>query len=134
MGGVELKLLLDTHIWLWYLQGNNRLSKNLQELMSSSDTELWLSPISVWETLILAEKGRIELDSEPVVWVKKYLRSLDFKEARLTYEISMRSRQLELSHQDPADRFIAATAVELDLTLATMDRRLVSLNWLSTIS
>ncbi len=134
MGGIELKLLLDTHIWLWYLQGNNRLSENLQELMSASDTELWLSPISVWETLILAEKGRIELDSEPIVWVKKYLRSLDFKEARLTYEISMRSRQLELSHQDPADRFIAATAVELDLTLATMDRRLVSLNWLLTIS
>ncbi|WP_026102343.1 type II toxin-antitoxin system VapC family toxin [Pleurocapsa sp. PCC 7319] len=129
-----MKLLLDTHIWLWYLQGNNRLSENLQELMSASDTELWLSPISVWETLILAEKGRIELDSEPIVWVKKYLRSLDFKEARLTYEISMRSRQLELSHQDPADRFIAATAVELDLTLATMDRRLVSLNWLLTIS
>ena len=129
-----MKLLLDTHIWLWYLQGNDRLSDNLQQIMASSDTELWLSPISVWETLILAEKGRIELNSEPIVWVKRYLRSLDFKEARLTYEIAMRSRQLELSHQDPADRFIAATAMELELILATVDRRLLELNWLSTIS
>lgn len=102
--------------------------------MASSDTELWLSPISIWETLVLAEKGRIELNSEPIVWVKRYLRSLDLKEARLSYEIAMRSRQLELSHQDPADRFIAATAIELELTLATVDRRLLGLNWLSAIS
>lgn len=129
-----MKLLLDTHIWLWYLQGSDRLSDNLQQIMASSDTELWLSPISVWETLVLAEKGRIELNSEPIVWVKRYLRSLDLKEARLTYEIAMRSRQLELSHQDPADRFIVATAIELELTLATVDRRLLELNWLSTIS
>ena len=129
-----MKLLLDTHIWLWYLQGNDRLSNNLQQIIASSDTELWLSPISVWETLVLAEKARIALNSEPIVWVKRYLRSLDFIEARLTYEIAMRSRQLELSHQDPADRFIAATAIELELTLATVDRRLLGLNWLSTIS
>jgi len=129
-----LKLLLDTHIWLWYLQGNDRLSDNLQQIIASPDTELWLSPISVWETLVLAEKERIELSCEPIVWVKRYLRSLDFKEARLTYEIAMRSRQIELSHQDPADRFIAATAIELKLTLATVDRRLLGLNWLPTIS
>jgi PIN domain nuclease of toxin-antitoxin system len=129
-----LKLLLDTHIWLWYLQGSDRLSDNLQQIMASSDTELWLSPISVWETLILAEKGRIELNSEPIVWVKRYLRSLDFKEARLTHEIAMRSRKLELSHQDPADRFIVATAIKLELTLATVDSRLLELSWLSTIS
>lgn len=129
-----MKLLLDTHIWLWYLQGNNRLSDNLQQIIASSDTELWLSPISVWETLVLAEKGRIKLNSEPLVWVKRYLRSLDINEARLTYDIAMRSRQLELSHQDPADRFIAATAIELELILATVDRRLLELTWLSTIS
>lgn len=129
-----MKLLLDTHIWLWYLQGSDRLSDNLQEIMAAPDTELWLSPISVWETIVLAEKGRIELNSEPTVWVKRYLRSLDLKEARLTYEIAMRSRQLKLSHQDPADRFIAATALELELTLATVDRRLLSLSWLKTIS
>jgi PIN domain nuclease of toxin-antitoxin system len=58
---------------------------------------------------------------------------LDVKEARLTYEIVMLSRQLELPHQDPADRFIAATAVHLDLALATVDNRLVGFDWLSTL-
>ena len=129
-----MKLLLDTHIWLWYLQGNSRLSENLRQIMNSPDTELWLSPISVWETIVLAEKGRIELNSDPQVWVKRYLRSLDVKEARITHEIAMRSRSIQLSHQDPADRFITATAIELDLTLATVDKRLLGLDWLSTVS
>ena len=129
-----MKLLLDTHIWLWYLQGNHRLSENLRQIMNLPDTELWLSPISIWETIVLAEKGRIELNCNPQVWVKRYLCSLDFKEARITHEIAMRSRSIELSHQDPADRFIAATAVELDLTLATVDKRLLGLDWLPTIS
>ena len=128
-----LRVLLDTHIWLWYLLGDNKLSANLQKIIASQENELWLSPISVWETLILAEKGRLELNCEPITWVKKYLRILDVKEARLTYEIVMLSRQLELPHQDPADRFIAATAVHLDLALATVDTRLVGFDWLSTL-
>ncbi len=133
MGSIKLNILLDTHIWLWYLLGNNRLSTNLRNIIASEQNELWLSPISVWETIVLAEKGRLELNSEPIVWVKKYLRILDVKEARLTYEIAMLSRQLELSHQDPADRFIAATAVHHDFVLATVDNRLTKLDWLSTI-
>ncbi len=133
MGELELKVLLDTHIWLWYLLGDDKLSTNLQATISSQKNELWLSPISVWETLVLAEKGRLELDSEAITWVKRYLRMLDVKEARLTYEIAMLSRQLDLSHQDPADRFIAASAIHYNLILATVDNRLVGLDWLKTI-
>lgn len=133
MGELELKVLLDTHIWLWYLLGDEKLSTNLQVIISSEKNELWLSPISVWETLVLAEKGRLELDSEAITWVKRYLRILDVKEARLTYEIAMLSRQLDLSHQDQADRFIAASAIHYNLILATVDSRLVGLDWLKTI-
>ncbi len=133
MGELELKVLLDTHIWLWYLLGDDKLSTNLQAIVASKKNELWLSPISVWETLVLAEKGRLELDSEAITWVKRYLRILDVKEARLTYEIAILSRQLDLSHQDPADRFIAASAIHYNLILATVDSRLVGLDWLKTI-
>lgn len=133
MGSIKLKILLDTHIWLWYLLGNDRLSINLRTIIASEQNELWLSPISVWETIVLAEKGRLELNSEPIIWVKRYLRVLDVKEARLTYEIATLSRELELSHQDPADRFIAATAIHHNFTLATVDRRLTRLDWLPSI-
>ena len=133
MGEHELKVLLDTHIWLWYLLGDEKLSANLRKIIVSEKNELWLSPISVWETLVLAEKGRLELNSEAIAWVKRYLKVLDVKEARLTYEIAILSRQLDFSHQDPADRFIAASAIHYDLILATVDSRLVGLDWLKTI-
>jgi PIN domain nuclease of toxin-antitoxin system len=133
MGGFELRILLDTHIWLWYLLGNERLSKNLRVIIHNQDNELWLSPISVWETVILAEKGRIELNSQPITWTKRYLKILEVKEARLTYEIALLSRELDFNHQDPADRFIAATAIKLNLHLATADQRLTEISWLSTI-
>jgi PIN domain nuclease of toxin-antitoxin system len=129
-----LNILLDTHIWLWYLQGSDRLSKQLKEELEKPDNELWLSPITIWEVMVLAEKGKIELSTQPATWVKKYLRSLDFKEAQLTVEIAIKSRQISLPHQDPADRFIAATALEYKLTLATVDQHLCNLESVSTIN
>jgi PIN domain nuclease of toxin-antitoxin system len=64
-----MKLLLDTHIWLWYLLGDNRLSGELKSLIANPTTELWLSPISIWETVILAEKRRISLQPNTNEWI-----------------------------------------------------------------
>jgi PIN domain nuclease of toxin-antitoxin system len=133
MEGFKLKVLLDTHIWLWYLLGDEQLSANLQQIIQDKNNELWLSPISVWETIVLAEKGRIKLNCEAAIWVKRYLKILEIKEARLTHEIALLSRELDFKHQDPADRFIAATAINLNLCLATVDRSLKQLDWLPTI-
>jgi PIN domain nuclease of toxin-antitoxin system len=129
-----VKLLLDTHIWIWYLLGNDRLSANLQTAIADETIELWLSPISIWETLLLAEKGRISLEPNPFDWVKNSLRQLETIEAPLSHEIAVLSRQIELDYQDPGDRFLAATAVHLQLTLATVDARLVQASWLDTLS
>lgn len=70
-----MKLLLDTHIWIWYLLGNPRLSETLQEAISEETNELWLSPISIWEALLLAEKGRLILEPTPTQWVQNSLRN-----------------------------------------------------------
>ena len=75
----------------------------------------------------------IQLDRKPNVWLKKYLRSLDIREAPLSFEIAIASREIELPHQDPADRFIAATAIVCDLTLATADRFLLACKRLSCL-
>lgn len=74
-----MKLLLDTHIWIWYLLGNLNLSDNLQKAISDERNELWLSPISIWETLLLAEKGRLMLKPTPEQWVQNSLQQLDTK-------------------------------------------------------
>ena len=74
-----MKLLLDTHIWLWYLLGNPKLSIELQQFINAETTELWLSPISIWETIILAEKGKIILQPNAEQWIDRALTTLDIK-------------------------------------------------------
>jgi PIN domain nuclease of toxin-antitoxin system len=129
-----VKLLLDTHIWLWYLLGDERLSTNLQTVIAEETNELWLSPISIWETLILAEKGRISLQPNAVAWIDLALQTLEILEAPLVHQIAILSRHIELPQQDPADRFIAATAVHYNLKLATVDSNLTGVSWLQTLS
>jgi len=134
MGSTSVKLLLDNHIWLWYQLGDDRLSLQLQSAIADSSTELWLSPISIWETLLLAEKKRISLKPEARIWIGLALNNLETREATLNHDIALLSRQNELPHQDPADRFIAASAIFYELTLATVDQNLVGCSWLPTMS
>jgi len=120
-----VKLLLDTHVWLWSLLAPERISRRIAGELQSVRNELWLSPISVWEAAVLAEKGRVELDDEPRAWIGWALQRVPMKEAPLTREVALQSRAVDLPHDDPADRFLAATARVLDLTLVTADRRLL---------
>jgi PIN domain nuclease of toxin-antitoxin system len=91
-----------------------------------SEPELWLSPITLWEALILAERGRLELEGDPQPWIDEALRRAPLHEAPITHEIARESRSVQLPHDDPADRFLAATARVLNLTLVTADRRLIA--------
>ncbi len=129
-----MKLLLDTHIWLWYALGNPQLLDNLRSIIASDATELWLSPISVWEVMLLAEKGQISLQSSPTDWINQSLELLSIRETPLNHQIAILSRQIDLPHQDPADRFIVATAVYYELQLATVDVNLTSATWLKSVS
>jgi PIN domain nuclease of toxin-antitoxin system len=120
-----VKLLLDTHIWLWSLLEPERLAPVVAGHLEAEDAELWLSPISVWETLVLAEKGRLQLDGRPEEWIERRLREQPMRDAPLTRQVALQSRTVDLTHGDPADRFLAATAVVYDLVLVTADARLV---------
>lgn len=120
-----MKLLLDTHIWLWALLEPERLSPAVRTALESNENELWISPISVWEALLLAERGRVRVATAPTEWVEAMVRAVPRREAALTHDIAVASRQLTLSHEDPADRFLAATAQVMGLTLVTADERLI---------
>ncbi|MBF0229213.1 MAG: type II toxin-antitoxin system VapC family toxin [Desulfamplus sp.] len=119
-----MKYLLDTHIWLWSLLEPDKLDANVVKVLENKDNELFISPITVWETLILAEKKRIELLPSPNEWIAEALKKSPVKEAQLSHSIAIKSRTLELPHKDPADRFIAATALENDFILITEDEKL----------
>jgi PIN domain nuclease of toxin-antitoxin system len=120
-----MKLLLDTHVWLWSLLEPTRLRGEVVKLLRSKDTEKWLSPISVWETLILADRGRLALKPDPEAWIRSQLQRAPVRQIHLDHEIAIQSRRLRTRHQDPADRFIAATARVHELTLVTADDNLL---------
>ena len=119
-----MKYLLDTHIWLWSLLAPEKIKSSIAQVLEDKENELFISPITVWETLVLAEKGRIELTPSPKEWIAEALKQSPVKEAELSHRIAIKSRDIELPHQDPADRFIAATAWENDLILITEDKKI----------
>lgn len=121
-----MKLLLDTHIWLWALLEPERLAGGVRAALQAPENELWLSPISVWEAMILAERGHLSVTSGAQGWVRQMVDAIPRREAPLTHDIALMSRTLSLPHHDPADRFLAATARVLELTLVTADERLLA--------
>jgi PIN domain nuclease of toxin-antitoxin system len=127
-----LKILLDTHIWLWIQDDPDRIGRSLRNELRKPENESFLSPISTWEALILQSKGRISMRRDPAEWVAR--NTAPFREAPLTHEIALVSQQISLGHRDPADRFLVATAKVLGLTLATADAKLLGFGDIATIA
>jgi PIN domain nuclease of toxin-antitoxin system len=122
-----VNLLLDTHIWVWSHVQPERLGKRVTAALEDSSNQLWLSPISIWEFLLLAERGRVRVRDRtaPSEWIDAALARAPMHDAPLNREVAVRSRGVRLEHDDPADRFLAATADVYELTLVTADERLL---------
>ena len=119
-----MKLLMDTHIWLWLFREPKRLGRRTFRELTDGKNDLWLSPISTWEVLTLYQKRKIKFSDDIAEWITRAV--VGTKEAPLTHEIALAARQFPFN-QDPADRMLAATGLVLDLTLVTADERLLGL-------
>ncbi len=129
-----MKLLLDTHIWLWSLLEPNRLTRRVANALEEPANELWLSPISTWEVLMLVERGRLVLPENVEEWIATAMKRAPLKEAPVTHEVALETLRVRLPHRDPADMFLAATARVFALTLVTADERLIGSRELSTLA
>jgi PIN domain nuclease of toxin-antitoxin system len=123
---------LDTHIWIWLVEGSERLGANAAKELADAANELWLSPVSTWEVLMLHRKKRLSLPTDPDRWLPQALAGIQ-RHAPLTHEIVLAAGKLSL-HPDPADRFLAATAQVNDLVLVTADPRLLGLGRIRTLA
>ncbi|MGH9362656.1 MAG: type II toxin-antitoxin system VapC family toxin [Thermoanaerobaculia bacterium] len=126
--------LLDTHIWFWYLTGSQRLPAGLRRAIDRSAEPAWISPVSIWELGLLEDRGRVKLDGPLRGWVADARERFPVQDAPLTDEVALASLEISLPHRDPADHFLAATAMVYRLTLATVDERLIGAGWLATVS
>jgi PIN domain nuclease of toxin-antitoxin system len=129
-----MKLLLDSHIWVWTVLERHRLSNQVEATLRAPGNEWWLSAATFWEVMILNQKKRMEFDPDVNTWIRRTLETRPVQEAPITREIAILSRTLELGTEDPVDRFLAATAIVYDLTLVTADRQLIACPSIRTLA
>lgn len=121
-------IVLDTHVLLWWLSSPEKLSKKAGKAIDEAikHQEILISSISVLEIYTLVKKGRLELNTLPDSWLQK-VENLPFvRFIPVDNKIAVQSVDLpELSHKDPADRIIIATALNTGAKLVTSDREIL---------
>ncbi len=129
-------IVLDTHVWVWWLSESQALSPKVQKLLTEAQAKqaIFISSISVWEVAQLASRGRLKLTMDPGDWIAQ-TESLSFINfVPIDNRIALRSVQLPHPlHQDPADRIIMATAMILGMPLITKDEKISRYPHLKTI-
>ncbi|GLH95758.1 type II toxin-antitoxin system VapC family toxin [Phytohabitans aurantiacus] len=111
-----MRLLLDTHVVLWWLADDPTLSDTLKSVLDG-EPDVYLSPVSVWEIAIKQAAGKIK---EPADLAER-LRNSGFKELGVTAEHAVAAGRLPMLHRDPFDRMLVAQARCADLMLVTRD-------------
>ena len=119
-------ILLDTHIWVWWVQGDPRLGAGrLRHIKASEADGLGVSAISCWEVAKLVELGRLILNMSLLDWIRGGLAYPGVQLVNLTPEIAVESTTLPGTfHKDPADQILVATARILDCPIVTLDSKI----------
>jgi PIN domain nuclease of toxin-antitoxin system len=116
-----MKLLLDTHIFLWYISGDSRLPTVMKDSIRDPDNEAYLSVVSVWEAIIKHQLGKLPLPQPPEIYLPEHRRLHLIDSLSVDEESVMRLAGLPPLHRDPFDRLLVCQAIEHNLTIATVD-------------
>ena len=116
-----MKLLLDTHVFLWFISGDSKLPTEMGDSIRDSENEVYLSVVSIWESIIKYQLGKLTLPESPDIYLpqKRKLHqifSLSVDEASVT-----QLAQLPPLHRDPFDRLLICQALHYNLILVTVD-------------
>jgi PIN domain nuclease of toxin-antitoxin system len=118
-----VRLLLDTHAFLWWVMDDPRLSGPARQVLGEAANEVWLSAASALEVAMKAQRGRLRLPQAPERFVPRQLQANGFHPLPIRIEHALRVGSLPEHHRDPFDRLLIAQAVEDSLTIVTMDPR-----------
>ena len=121
-------ILLDTHIWVWWVARPDRLQAKHRDLLErGADRVFGVSIISCWEVAKLVEYGRLKLDREVGLWIESALAGPGVSLLHLNPQIVVESTQLpQPFHRDPADQLLVATARVLQCSIMTEDSKIES--------
>ena len=116
-----MKVLLDTHSFLWWITNDERLSSHARSIISNGDNELLLSSASGWEIAIKARLGRIHLPDKPESFIADQLNLNSIQSLPIYMSHALHVYNLPSHHRDPFDRMIIAQAQVEDIPILTMD-------------
>ncbi len=129
-----MKLLLDTHIWIWSYLEPYKISSEVTRELTNPRNDRFLSAVSVWEAIVLLERKRISFRKDVGEWFKESKEELKLNEVPVSWDVAHELRFTMVRHRDPADRFLVATAKVYDLTLVTADERLMHIPGLKVLA
>ena len=116
-----MRLLLDTHIFLWYISGDKKLADKAKDTISDPANEVYLSVVSLWEALIKYRLGRLPLPKAPEAYLPEQRERHKISSMPLDEASVKQLGQLPPLHRDPFDRMLVCQAMEHNLTLVTVD-------------
>ena len=128
-------ILLDTHIWIWWVSQDARLTAEQQSLLEQHQASgFGVSAISCWEVAKLVELGRLQLALPVLQWLERALAYPGVRLLNLTPRIAVESTELPGEfHHDPADQILVATARVLNVPMLTADRKILDYPHVQTL-
>ena len=121
-----MKLLLDTHIFLWLINDDKRLSDRYRRAIQNPNNEKFLSVVSIWECVIKHQIGKLDFPSSPETYLPKERRQHLIKTLTVDENSIAQLIKLPLLHKDPFDRLIMAQALQHDLIIMTEDKLILA--------
>ena len=122
-------VLLDTHVWIWSLEGNaRRIGRRTRALLSRAEARdaIRISPVTLFEVMALQTIGRLQLTRTPDEWIRQAMEVAPVRIAELSVSIAMDAGRIPREALgDPLDRLLVATAQEIDATFLTSDTRIL---------
>jgi PIN domain nuclease of toxin-antitoxin system len=114
-----MKVLIDTHIFLWGLQHEEKLSRRVQTLLPAA--EVWISVASLWEVITKVQIGKLTLPAPVGDYLAAKLKANGVLVLQITFDHVRRLESLALHHRDPFDRMLIAQSLEEKIPLVTSD-------------
>jgi len=114
-----MKILIDTHVFLWGIQSEEKLSGKVRTLLPASD--VWISVASLWEIIAKVQSGKLTLPKPVGAYVTAKLKANGVSVLSLTFDHVLRLEELQLHHRDPFDRILIAQSLAEELPLVTAD-------------
>jgi PIN domain nuclease of toxin-antitoxin system len=116
-----MRILLDTHIFLWFISGDTQLSTDVRDAIREPDNEIYLSAVSVWEVIVKYQLGKLPLPEHPETYLPKQRDLHQIASLSLDENSVVKLAELPLLHRDPFDRMLICQALQNGLIVATVD-------------